>query len=291
MYRVFKTRDASLDIDVRVKLNVSGSIKGKIKKALAELPNIHIEKKDYHYSISEVIQENGEKGVTIYMGSDSEQSLRGLPSISLSSPHLVDSLLTLIQEAAKVNALRRVSSNFYDIDFEIKVLDSTKKEITNEQLLKMSYATTDYSSYGRSVGHGGNYEVDFIKPVDIWDWVYTTTYIYAKFEAYEKFHKELLEFEVFYNGDFDISGDSFNEGNSTIDSAYTFDKYGAAGTTFSPPISWSEIGNTNYSGNNFGTKIIGSPYDDVIYGDAGNDSIQGGSGDDVIDADFTETKD
>ena len=147
----------------------------------------------------------------------------------------------------------------------------------------MSYATTDYSSYGRSVGHGGIYEVDFIKPVDIWDWVYTTTYIYAKFDAYEKFHKELLEFEVFYNGDFDISGDSFNEGNSTIDSAYTFDKYGAAGTTFSSPISWSEISNTNYSGNNFGTKIIGSPYDDVIYGDAGNDSIKGGSGDDVID--------
>jgi hypothetical protein len=72
------------------------------------------------------------------MGSDSEQSLRGLPAIALSSPHLVDSLVTLIQEAAKVNALRRVSSDYYEISYDIIVTDDEDNIITDEKLLKMN---------------------------------------------------------------------------------------------------------------------------------------------------------
>ncbi|MDC1266630.1 caspase family protein [Crocinitomicaceae bacterium] len=137
LYRVFKTHDTSLDIDVRVKLDVSGSVKNKLKKALQDIPNVHIENKDYEYLIKEVKKGNGENGLIIYLGSDSDLPLRYMRPIPLDAVWLVDSMVTYIKQAARVNALRRVSSNFDDIDFEIIVTNNAKEPISPSNLLTL----------------------------------------------------------------------------------------------------------------------------------------------------------
>lgn len=143
LYRVFKTHDASLDIEVRVKLDVSGGIKNKLKKALQKIPNVHIESKDYEYLIKEEKNDKGEDGLIIYLGSDSDLPLRGMRPRPLDADWLVDSMVTYIQQAARVNALRRVSSYFYDIDFNVIIEGyHSKNEISNEELLSMNKSDT-----------------------------------------------------------------------------------------------------------------------------------------------------
>ena len=137
LYRVFKTHDASLDIEVRVKLDVSGGIKNKLKKALQKIPNVYLENKDYQYLVKELDRQDGSKGVSIFLGSDSKTPLRNMTPFSLENQFLVDSIVQLIEEASRVNALRRISANFYDIDFEITVTNDAKEPISSTNLLTL----------------------------------------------------------------------------------------------------------------------------------------------------------
>lgn len=137
-YRVFKTWSGSLGIDVRVKLDVSGSLKGELKKALEAMPYVHLENKDYQYLVKEQEMDNGEKGVVIILGSDSDKTLRGMAPKPKSASWITDTIVTLIKEAALVNALRRVSAQYYDIEFKVSVSDyKTKQILTNEELLNL----------------------------------------------------------------------------------------------------------------------------------------------------------
>ena len=62
LYRVFKVHDASLDIEVRVKLDVSGGVRNKLKNAIKDMPNVYLENKDYQYLVQEVNHPDGGKG-------------------------------------------------------------------------------------------------------------------------------------------------------------------------------------------------------------------------------------
>ena len=138
LYRVFKVHDASLDIELRVKLDVSGGVRNKLKNAIKDMPNVYLENKDYQYLVQEVNHPDGGKGVSIYLGSDSQKPLRNMTPFSVDNPFLVDSVIQLITEASRVNALRRINSSSFDIDFEIVITDFNKNELSIENMLKMN---------------------------------------------------------------------------------------------------------------------------------------------------------
>ena len=78
------------------------------------------------------------KVVSIYLGSDSQKPLRNMTPFSVDNPFLVDSVVQLITEASRVNALRRINSSSFDIDFEIVITDFNKNELSIENMLKMN---------------------------------------------------------------------------------------------------------------------------------------------------------
>lgn len=124
LYRAFILKKGSTGAEIKVKLELNKH-KKELSSRLENMSNIKLVKSDYNYLVREL-----DKGkVIIYCDLDEKIPLKNMNPMTVSGAEQYDSLVLFLKQASQIEMLRKLSCSDPNIDFEVKFVNSSGKEV------------------------------------------------------------------------------------------------------------------------------------------------------------------
>jgi hypothetical protein len=124
LYRVFLLKKGSTGAEIKVKLDLKKH-KKELSSRLEKMSNINLVKSDYNYLVKEL---KGGK-VIIYNDLEGVTPFKNMKPMTVFRAEQYDSLILFLKQASQIEILRKLTCSDPNIDFEVKFVNSSGKEV------------------------------------------------------------------------------------------------------------------------------------------------------------------
>lgn len=124
LYRAFILKKGSTGAEIKVKLELKKH-KKELETRLESMSNIQLVKTDYNFLVKEI---DGGK-IIIYVGIDENMTLKNMNPMTVKGTEQYDSLVLFLKQASQIEMLRKLSCTDPNINFEVKFVNSSGKEV------------------------------------------------------------------------------------------------------------------------------------------------------------------
>ena len=124
LYRVFLLKKGSTGAEIKVKLDLKKH-KKELSSRLEKMSNINLVKSDYNYLVKEL---KGGK-VIIYNDLEGVTPFKNMKPMTVFRAEQYDSLILFLKQASQIEMLRKLTCSDPNINFEVKFLNSSGKEV------------------------------------------------------------------------------------------------------------------------------------------------------------------